>query len=116
MQYFEKEQVQIVESMDYDIYIFGEVVVPGLGITHRFVGEEPFDKVTRKYNETMKKMLSNYGAEVIEIPRITYRGNKERIISATFVRKALQDKEWEIIEESCPESTVRYLKAYKEYT
>lgn len=115
-QYFEKEQVQIVESMDYDIYIFGEVVVSGLGITHRFVGEEPFDKVTRKYNETMKKMLPNYGVEVIEIPRIAYKRNKERIISATFVRKALQDKEWGIIEESCPESTVRYLKAYKEYT
>mgnify|MGYP006990313614 CR=1 FL=1 len=25
-QYFDKEQVQTVDSMDYDVYIFGEIV------------------------------------------------------------------------------------------
>lgn len=68
-QYFEKEQIQTVESMDYDIYIFGEVVAAGLGIKYRFVGEEPFDKVTRAYNETMKRILPDFGIEVIEFPR-----------------------------------------------
>lgn len=60
-QYFEKEQVVIVDSMDYDIFIFGEIVASELGICYRFVGEEPFDVVTREYNEAMKRILPNFG-------------------------------------------------------
>lgn len=41
--------------------ILGEVVAKELEISVRFVGEEPFDKVTREYNETMKRILPEYG-------------------------------------------------------
>lgn len=107
-QYFEKEQVNEVESMDYDVHIFGEIVAAELGIKYRFVGEEPFDKVSREYNETMKRILPEHGVEVVEIPR---REDEELgIISATSVRKALQKEEWEIISRFCPRSTYNYLK------
>lgn len=107
-QYFHKEQVQNVESMDYDIEIFGEVVAAGLGITYRFVGEEPFDQVTREYNETMKRILPHFGVKVIEIPRM--QDAEYGVVSASLVRKALKERNWEMIEKICPESTVAYIK------
>lgn len=110
-QYFNKEQVQNVESMDYDIDIFGEVVAAGLGIKYRFVGEEPLDQVTREYNETMKRILPHFGVKVIEIPRM--RDAEYGIVSASLVRKALYEGSWEIIEKICPESTVAYLKSMR---
>lgn len=33
----------------------------------RFVGEEPFDAVTRQYNEAMKLIMPKYGVEVCKI-------------------------------------------------
>lgn len=94
--------------MDYDVRIFGEVVAKELGISVRFVGEEPFDKVTRKYNETMKSILPEYGIEVVEIPRATVDGGQT--ISASAVRKALQEGNRELVESMLPESTIEYLK------
>lgn len=113
-QYFEKEQVEIVDSMDYDVFIFGEIVASELGIRYRFVGEEPFDVVTREYNETMKRILPDFGVTVIEIPRCTYDidGEKE-IVSATLVREALQRKDTSMLEKLCPESTIKYLTENK---
>ncbi len=109
-QYFEKETVQVIEGMDYDIRIFGEVVARHLGIQYRFVGEEPFDRVTGVYNETMKRILPEYDVRVIEIPRAAC-GEERAVISATSVRKALEEKNWHIVERFCPESTVTYLKS-----
>jgi citrate lyase synthetase len=57
-----------------DLIIFREYVAPALGITHRFVGTEPFCPVTRKYNEDMKRWLMHEpsgapGVSVIELER-----------------------------------------------
>ena len=107
-QYFEKDNVEQIEDMDYDVRIFGEVVAKELGISVRFVGEEPFDKVTRKYNETMKSILPEYGIRVVEIPRTTLvDGN---IISASAVRKALSEGNMDIVQNMLPDSTLEYLK------
>lgn len=109
-QYFEKENVETVENMDYDLRIFGEVVAKDLGIRYRFVGEEPLDQVTRAYNETMKRILPEYGVSVVEIPRVMSGVESGDVISATRVRKALEEKDWQTVERLCPESTVSYLK------
>ena len=106
-QYFEKDQVITeVDDMDYDVRIFGEVVADLLGITCRFVGEEPFDKVTREYNETMKRILPEYGIELIEIPRKEQDGT---CISASRVRKYLEQGEEEKAYALLPESTRQVL-------
>lgn len=109
-QYFEKDQIERVDSMDYDVYIFGEVVAAGLGIQYRFVGEEPLDQVTRAYNDTLKRILPDFGVMVIEIPRITVEKCGQEVVSATLVRKALQEKDMYMLEKLCPESTITYLK------
>lgn len=109
-QYFEKDQIEKIDSMDYDVYIFGEVVAAGLGIQYRFVGEEPLDRVTRAYNETLKRILPVFDVTVVEIPRITVEKCGQEVVSATLVRKALQEKDTYMLERLCPESTVMYLK------
>ena len=107
-QYFEKDNVEQIEDMDYDVRIFGEVVAKELGISVRFVGEEPFDKVTRKYNETMKSILPEYGIRVVEIPRTTLVDGIT--ISASAVRKALSEGNMDIVQNMLPDSTLEYLK------
>ena len=95
-----------IDDMDYDVRIFGEVVADMLGITCRFVGEEPFDKVTQKYNETMKRILPEYGVEVIEMSRALSEGE---IISASKVRQCLKDKDMDSIKRLVPLSTEKIL-------
>ena len=106
-QYFKKEQIiSQVDDMDYDLRIFGEVIAGMLGISCRFVGEEPFDMVTRKYNETMKRILPDYGIEVIEIARVLVEGE---IVSATKVRRSIENKDIDGFKRLVPPSTARML-------
>ncbi|WP_051208031.1 adenylyltransferase/cytidyltransferase family protein [Butyrivibrio sp. AE3006] len=109
-QYFDKEyDVDYVEDMEYDLRVFCEVVCKYFNIIVRFVGEEPFDKVTSKYNETMKKLLPEYGIEVVEIPRVKSNDN---IVSATRVRAVL-DNCFEELEALMPKEIV--LDAVRSY-
>ena len=112
-QYFDKDVVTNIDSMEYDVRIFGEVVAAKLGITSRFVGEEPTDAVTAEYNKTMKRTLPEYGIEVVEFPRACLSKNSEELISATKVRKLVQNSDLEKLGEYCPESTITYLKDNK---
>lgn len=89
-EYFSKKalQGQVITPAN-DVRIFGEHIAPCLRITKRFAGEEPFDSVTRQYNETMKEMLPKYGVAFEEIPRLALNDND--IISATKVREYLKN-------------------------
>lgn len=86
--YFEREQIKESFDVEYDLGIFAEVIAPIFHIKKRFVGEEPFSKVTRAYNISMKKILTSYGIEVIEIERIK---KGDTVISASLVRKLLSE-------------------------
>ena len=109
-EYFIKDQiVEEPDDMDYDVRIFGEVVADILGISCRFVGEEPFDQVTRKYNETMKRILPEYHVDVVEIPRKELEGN---VISASMVRKYMEEGALDRVHELVPESTVDVCRSY----
>ena len=50
-----------------DLKIFAYYIAPTLGISIRFVGEEPFDKVTAQYNYDMKIILSRNDIDVIKL-------------------------------------------------
>ena len=76
----------------------------------RFVGEEPFDKVTRQYNETMRNILPSFGVNFQEIPRKATDG-KDDVISATKVRNALKAGDFENLKKYVPKTTLNYLKA-----
>ena len=106
--YFNKAELQdstVDPSMDVEL--FGKEIAPQLGITVRFAGEEPLDNVTRQYNETMARILPEYGVSFEVIPRKETNGG---VISASRVRKLLEENNFEEISELVPPTTLDYLK------
>lgn len=64
--YFLKDTPEAVNlDTSMDVSIFGEYIARAFHIKTRFVGEEPFDIVTRNYNESMKRILPQYGIELV---------------------------------------------------
>jgi len=107
-EYFTKgELTDIVIDPSLDVTIFAEKIAPTLGISVRFVGEEPFCNITRQYNQTMKAIFPKYGLQLVIIPRKTSDGEA---ISASGVRKLLEEKDFEKIAKIVPTSTLVYLK------
>ncbi|MDR1931775.1 MAG: [citrate (pro-3S)-lyase] ligase [Spirochaetales bacterium] len=90
-----------------DLTIFAERFALPLGISCRFVGEEPFDPVTREYNRQMQEFLPRYGIRVTEIPRLETGG---LAVSASRVRKLLKEGNPEAVRELVPPATYTYLK------
>jgi [citrate (pro-3S)-lyase] ligase len=106
--YSNKEALQneIVDA-SLDIEIFGEKIAPELGITVRFAGEEPIDNVTRQYNDTMRRMLPQYG---IEFEVVNRKKEGDKAISASRVRQLLENKNFSEISKLVPKTTLKYLK------
>jgi [citrate (pro-3S)-lyase] ligase len=86
--YFIKEKARAEDvRCALDLTVFADVFAKEMGITVRYVGTEPLDPVTARYNEIMKEMLPAKGIEVVEVPRLTVNGE---IVSATKVREKLE--------------------------
>lgn len=107
----DKESVDISWAA-IDLLLFRGYIAPALGITYRFVGTEPFDPVTNKYNAEMKYWLhdASYAAApitVVEAPRATVAGVP---ISASEVRRRLAQQEFEKLGELVPPTTFHYLE------
>lgn len=106
-EYFLKEASEdLVRHTEQDITTFAEKIAPQLGIKYRFVGEEPEDEVTNQYNTAMKKILPQYGIELIEIPRKTFCGKP---VSASLVRKYIENSDIERLSELVPDTTRTFL-------
>ncbi len=111
--YFIKDKGKINElHAKLDLSVFRNHLAPVLGITHRFVGTEPYCVVTNNYNKNMKKILENPDGksnpiEVVEIPRIEKNGKP---ISASRVRELLKNKNFKELETIVPSSTLKFLK------
>ena len=105
--YFIKDKAQI-DSLytELDLNIFRNHLAPQLGITHRYVGNEPLCVVTNEYNQQMKKLLATPSEfppiEVVELGRIEYDGEP---ISASRVRKLMQQNRLEQIVPLVPPTT-----------
>ena len=105
--YFIKEQGRAEQiNCELDLRIFCEYFAKELNITRRFVGTEPFCPVTSAYNREMKRILSEYHIEVVEIPR---KKQDEVEISASKVRACMIEGDYDTIRRIVPESTLRYL-------
>ena len=86
--YFIKEKARAEDvRCALDLAVFADVFAKEMGITVRYVGTEPLDPVTARYNEIMKETLPAKGIEVVEVPRLVIDGE---IVSATKVRQKLQ--------------------------
>ena len=107
--YFLKDLSDAAETqMRLDIDLFGRHIAPALGATMRFVGSEPTDPLTARYNELMKEMLPAYGVQVVEIPRLTAF---EGPVSASRVREALDKGSFREAAAMVPATSWPYLLA-----
>jgi [citrate (pro-3S)-lyase] ligase len=83
--YFLKSEKIVQEShARLDCTIFRDSIAPVLGITRRYIGEEPFCPVTRNYNAVLAELLPVAGIECRIIPRFAHA---DRAISASDVRR-----------------------------
>ncbi len=111
--YFTKDTLQTQVDPSHDLMLFGLFIAPALGISRRFVGEEPTDYVTRQYNETMEKLLPHVGVAVEIIPRKTLPESAVAI-SASLVRRLLETEDFAQIQPLVPPTTYQYLYQNRE--
>ena len=108
--YFLKNLSEAAETqMWLDIDLFGRHIAPALGAKVRFVGTEPNDPLTARYNAMMKYLLPEYGVQVVEVPRLC---DAEGAVSASRVRACLANGEFSVASALTPPSTHPYLKTY----
>lgn len=91
-------------QMLLDLDLFRRHIAPALGTTVRFVGTEPTDRLTRRYNQLMHEVL----ADVKETARLEKKGNA---VSASRVRKAMEQGDMSTIRQLVPPTTLPYIIA-----
>ena len=89
-------------QISLDLDLFARHIAPSLGVSVRFVGSEPIDALTRRYNERMLQELPAKGIRVVEIERLEG-------ISASLVRRHLAEGDFASAASLVPASTVPYL-------
>ena len=92
-------------QMQLDLDLFRRHIAPALGATVRFVGTEPTDQLTRRYNQLMHEALT----DVREIDRLAKDGNA---VSASRVRKAMEEGDMNTIRQLVPPTTLPYIIAH----
>lgn len=92
-------------QMLLDLDLFRRHIAPTLGATVRFVGTEPTDQLTRRYNQLMHEVL----ADVRETARLEKKGNA---VSASRVRKAMEQGDMSTIRQLVPPTTLPYIIAH----
>ena len=133
--YFLKNLSDAAETqMRLDIDLFGRHIAPALGARVRFVGSEPADPLTARYNALMKELLPKYGVQLVEIQRLAVdsdcqadsstppsaslrmtKGTTSELVkgpvTATEVRALLDEGRFKAASALTPESTWPYLLA-----
>lgn len=107
--YFQKDALKgrTVSTPVADIKLFGQVIAPLLGIKKRFVGSEPCDLLTAKYNQAMRTLLPDFGVEVIEVPRLTTADGE--IIRASAVRDLIRRNKLDECQKFLPAATWKFI-------
>ena len=94
---------------ELDATLFATRIAPALGITQRYVGEEPLSPVTAAYNKALQVTLPRYGLHVVEVARRAQDGS---VISASRVRHLISagNSEWEAL---VPTTTRDYIRHHQ---
>ncbi|MTD42179.1 [citrate (pro-3S)-lyase] ligase [Erwinia sp. CPCC 100877] len=96
-----KETVAKVQAK-LDAKLFKERIAPALGITTRYVGEEPLSPVTNLYNQAMANVFSA-ALKLVVVPR---KQQRHEVISASRVRALMKEQDYEAIRPLVPETTL----------
>ena len=118
--YFLKNLSDAAETqMRLDLDLYARWIAPALNASVRFVGSEPLDPLTARYNSLMRELLP----EVIEVHRfcLSVSGTQPAdfssaftepaLVSASAVRKALEEGSFKRASALCPKTSWPYLLA-----
>lgn len=106
--YFQRDSEAVIRShamLDAELF---RAIAGALGVTARYVGEEPSSVVTGLYNQVLMERLPPMGVRCVLLPR---RCAGNRPISAGTVRQAVHDGRLEDIRPLVPETTWRYFSS-----
>ena len=98
----------MVEShakIDLDIFVR---IAKALGIDRRVVAEEPFSATTSIYNRIMQEALPPAGIDCMILPRFGVDGVP---VSASAVRQAIHDGDWDTLEKLVPPTTSAFFRS-----
>ena len=106
-------------QIQLDLNLFAGHIAPALNISVRFVGSEPTDSLTRRYNQLMHEILPMKGIEVREIERLqmdhtTYEHsteNTDSVVSASKLRKNLSERKFLTAADIAYPTTIPYIIA-----
>ncbi|WP_432663890.1 [citrate (pro-3S)-lyase] ligase [Wukongibacter baidiensis] len=104
------EDIRFSAYMKLDLGIFSKYIAPVFNISKRYVGTEPFCKVTNNYNNNLKEILTKDGIAVKELPRLEYEG---KTVSASEVRRLIKMEKWQEVKKLVPEITYSFLVSGK---
>lgn len=105
--YFLKEDVNTTAmhaSLDATIF---KKIAKTIGITKRFLGEEPFSEATAIYNKALTDVLGS-DVEIEIIPRLE---SQNIAVSASRVRKELLENNMDQVRLIVPPTTLKYLES-----
>lgn len=106
--YFLKDEAAVIDGhARLDLAVFTRIA-QALNVTIRYVGQEPTSQVTGIYNDIMAKALPEAGIECRIIPRKESDG---KAISASTVRQAIQNSDWDALAKLVPQTTLDYFKS-----
>lgn len=103
--YFQNDSTDIITGhamLDLTIFL---KIASSLGITRRYVGEEPNSQVTGIYNQIMQEKLTGAGIDCLIIPRKQSAGAP---ISASTVRTSIKNNDYELLKLLVPQTTFDY--------
>ena len=103
--YFLKDENAVIHGhARLDLAVFTRIA-KALNVTVRYVGEEPTSLVTGIYNGIMARSLPEAGIACRILPRKDAGG---KAISASTVRQAIQQEDWETVKTLVPQTTLDY--------
>ncbi len=103
--YFLSDQNAVIETQaKLDAVIFTKIA-HRLNITDRYVGTEPYSRVTSLYNRALASVLPQHSIRVHELERMEKDG---AAVSASAVRQALIQNDTAALRRMVPQSTYRY--------
>ena len=108
--YFLKDEAAVVEGQArLDLTVFTKIAQV-LGVTARYVGDEPTSPTTGIYNQVMASELPKAGIACHILPRKEYQGVP---ISASIVRARMRVGDFDAISHLVPPATLQYLRDSK---
>ncbi len=95
---------------ELDLKLFAHQIAAPLGISRRFVGQEPYSPLTSRYNLCMKEILPEYGVSLVEFSRL--RAGDKGYVNAATVRQLWRDGWYDALTAMVPDASLSYMKAH----